>query len=403
MNLKILIRPLTTLCITSSILFTGLFSANIATASPIKEIPDRGYQNVVLPFRDTHSPQAKLMIQALDSFYQKKVAGGFNGSVLVGYKGQILYERYLGVANRATGLPLSRSTASQLASTSKPFTAVAVLWLAQQGYLKLDAEVNTILKDFPYEGITVRMLLNHRSGLQNYTSMGLNYWRRNDKIMYNEDLLQMYKKHKPRLRRTPGTKFEYCNTNYAFLARIVEEVSQMSFARFMKTFIFEPLGMKNTFVYDPLDNMPTNRAISYKANWAIDGDMFADGVYGDKGIYSTVQDMYKWDQSFYQHILLKPSMLQQSYQAYSPDMGTNRNYGLGWRMLNSQSDNKIIFHNGWWHGNNTVFYRFIKDNFTIIVLGNRYNKGIYGHVKPIYDIVKRHEQLTTVGGIEDLE
>jgi CubicO group peptidase (beta-lactamase class C family) len=116
--------------------------------------------------------------------------------------------------------------------------------------------------------------------------------------------------------------------------------------------------------------------------------MFADGIYGDKGIYSTVRDMYKWDQSFYQNKLLNNETIELAYGPCSFEKAGVKNYGLGWRMLCFTNGNKIIYHNGWWHGNNTCFYRFIKENFTIIILGNRFNKNIYKQPKVIYSIIK---------------
>ncbi|MBX9449652.1 MAG: beta-lactamase family protein [Taibaiella sp.] len=115
---------------------------------------------------------------------------------------------------------------SQLASTSKPFTAVAILWLGQNGYLNIDAPVKSILPAFPYDEITIRMLLCHRSGLQDLYQDGIELLEKKMTwSCYNEDLLQLLHKHKPRLRFTPNTRFEYSNTNYALLARVVEEVS----------------------------------------------------------------------------------------------------------------------------------------------------------------------------------
>jgi CubicO group peptidase (beta-lactamase class C family) len=156
----------------------------------------------------------------------------------------------------------------------------------------------------------------------------------------------------------------------------------------MQKYIFKPLGMEHTFVFDPADGLPASASISYKYNWQAEPVMFADGVYGDKGIYSTVRDMYKWDQSFYQNKLLNNETIELAYGPCSFEKAGVKNYGLGWRMLCFTNGNKIIYHNGWWHGNNTCFYRFIKENFTIIVLGNRFNKNIYKQPKVIYSIIK---------------
>jgi CubicO group peptidase (beta-lactamase class C family) len=163
----------------------------------------------------------------------------------------------------------------------------------------------------------------------------------------------------------------------------------MEYEDFVQQYIFTPVGMNNTFVYEP-GKEPTKgtRTISYKYNWTREPDMFADGVHGDKGIYSTVEDMYRWDQSLYGHTLLSDTTLSLSYQPCSFEKQGIKNYGLGWRMLCYPTGNQIIFHNGWWHGNNTVFYRFIKENMTFIVLGNKYNNWIYKQAKVLFSIVK---------------
>jgi CubicO group peptidase (beta-lactamase class C family) len=370
---------------------------NALASPPLAPKPDNAFSTVKLDFADTNSAEGREMIHKLDSFYGKEIGRGFNGSVLVGYKGKIMYERYFGYCNKADNTPLSPNTPSQLASTSKPFTATAVLWLYQNKYLDIDKPVQTYLKDFPYPEITVAMLLCQRSGLPDYTKMGNTYWK-SSAPMYNEDLLQLFAKFKPRLNSRPNTRFEYSNTNFAMLARIIESVSKMSYKNFMKEFIFDPLGMKNTFVYDPTERSKYNDKItvSYQYNWSIYKETPEDGVYGDKGIYSTVEDMYRWDQSFYKHALLNEKTLKMAYTGYSNERAGIKNYGFGWRMLEFNDGYKIIYHNGWWHGNNTVFYRFIKDNFTVIVLGNKYNTKIYTHAKSIYAIVKNtgeHPQM----------
>jgi CubicO group peptidase (beta-lactamase class C family) len=162
----------------------------------------------------------------------------------------------------------------------------------------------------------------------------------------------------------------------------------MAYSEFMAKYIFAPLGMTNTFVYDPARGLPGNAAVSYRYNWTREPDMFADGVTGDKGIFSTVQDMFRWDQSFYNRTLLSNESIELSYGPCSFEKPGVKNYGLGWRMLCYPNGNKIIYHNGWWHGNNTSFYRLIKENMTIVVLGNKFNKNIYRQAPVIYSIVK---------------
>lgn len=104
---------------------------------------------------------------------------------------------------------------------------------------------------------------------------------------------------------------------------------------------------------------------------------FLDESVGDKNIYSTPEDLLKWDQALYTHQIFSKETLEAAFTPYSNEKKGIRNYGLGWRMNVYPDNRKVIYHNGWWHGNNTVFIRMIQDSVTIIVLGNKYNSFIY--------------------------
>ena len=336
---------------------------------------------------DTTSPQIKEITNRLDKFYLAQVRAGFNGSVLIGYKGNVIYERYFGYSNREKKIPQTPNASCQLASISKTFTGAAILYLNQHKKLDIDKPVQYYIKNFPYPAVTLRMCLCHRSGLPDYTKWVPNYNHDMKTPIDNDQMLALMAEHHPAVEFKANTRFTYCNTNFAVLAKVIEVVSDMSFSEFMTQYIFHPLGMYHTFIYDPKKPLPEAAAISYRYNWVREPDMFADGVYGDKGIYSTPEDMYRWDQSFYKSILLSNETIELAYGPCSFEKKGIKNYGLGWRMLCYPDGNKIIYHNGWWHGNNTSFYRLIKDNFTIIVLGNKFNKAIYHHAAAICGIV----------------
>jgi CubicO group peptidase (beta-lactamase class C family) len=337
---------------------------------------------------DTMGMDNRYIIAQLDDYYSKQVKAGFNGSVLIGRNGRIIYERYFGYANRERRAPVSYDASSQLASITKTFTGAAILYLYERKYLDINEPVQRYIKEFPYAGITIKMLLNHRSGLPDYTKWVPRYTHNTTRPVYNEHVMAMMARYHPSLEFRPNTRFKYCNTNYAVLASIIEKITEMSYADFMAKYIFHPLGMYHTFVYDPAKGLPGNATISYKRNWLREPVMFADGVYGDKGIYSTAQDMYRWDQSFYQGKLLSNNIIELAYGPCSFEKPGIKNYGLGWRMLCYTNGNKIIYHNGWWHGNNTSFYRFIKENMTFVILGNKFTNAVYHQAPVIYSIVK---------------
>ncbi len=303
---------------------------------------------------------------------------GFNGSILVAKNGEVLLEDYHGYSNPVTKDTLTPFTAFHLASVSKTFTGMAIMKLWEENKLKLDDSLQVFFPEFPYSGITVRMLLSHRSGLPNYVYfMTQNpVWRR--RIATNNDMLQFMIEKKPALYGYPDQGFHYCNTNFALLALIVEKVSGQPFPEYIKNTIFTPLGMTNSFVFSKADSadyhpsfQPNNRPFPLES---------IDCVYGDKNVYSTVRDMYLWDQALYNNRVVSQATYQEATKPYSLERPSIHNYGLGWRLM-MLPNSKIIYHNGWWHGNNTVFTRLVNDTATIIILSNKFNRAIYSGMK----------------------
>jgi CubicO group peptidase (beta-lactamase class C family) len=335
-----------------------------------------------------NSPVTKSQQTELTAFYQNMVRAGFNGSMLVAKKGVVIFEKYHGLENyRNKTSAMNDSSSFQLASVSKTFTAMGVLWLMEKHQLSLTDIVQKYYPQFPYKGITLQMLLSHRSGLPNYLYFCDSIWPDKDRFLSNDDVIQLMIKHRPRIQHTPDTHFQYCNTNYMLLGAIIEKVSGQKYADFMHKTFFEPLGMTNTFVYAPASAVRPHQTASHKYNGQLEPDTYFDGVIGDKGIYSTARDMLKWDQALYSGQLFSAETIKAAYTPYSHEKPGVRNYGLGWRLMVYPDSSEIVYHNGWWHGNNTVFNRIVKDTSTIIILGNKYNRNIYRAVKPISAIL----------------
>ncbi|NLR60156.1 beta-lactamase family protein [Chitinophaga polysaccharea] len=335
------------------------------------------------------SSRTKQMQQELEAFYNGKlIRSGFNGAMIVARKGVVIFEKYHGYENSRTKAPIIDSSAFQLASVSKTFTGAAVLWLVQKEQLSLDDSLQKFFPTFPYKGINVRMLLSHRSGLPNYLYFCDSLWKKESGFITNDEVIKLMEVHKPPMQHLPGTHFQYCNTNYLLLASIIEKVSGQKYADFMTQTVFKPLGMNSTFVFNPGSAVHTHQTQSHKYNGQFEPDTYFDGVMGDKGIYSSAEDMLKWDQALYSGQFLNEASLKAAYTPYSNEKPGVRNYGLGWRlMVYPDSSKNIVYHNGWWHGNNTVFYRFVQDSTTLIILGNKYNRGIYQAVKPVREIL----------------
>ncbi|RYG41909.1 MAG: class A beta-lactamase-related serine hydrolase, partial [Chitinophagaceae bacterium] len=227
--------------------------------------------------------------------------------------------------------------------------------LQEQGKLNISDSVSKYLDGFPLAGVTIRTLLNHRSGIPNYVHyMERLGWDRR-KSVTNKDVLDFIKARRKDIQiNVPDRRFSYSNTNYALLALIIEKVSGLPFPQYMKTNIFEPLGMNDTYVFTMSDS--ARFLHSYFASGREYAFDYLDQVYGDKNVYSTVRDMLKWDQALYGGTFFKKESLDQAFAGYSFEKPGINNYGLGWRMFLLKNGKKFVYHNGWWHGNRTAFY-----------------------------------------------
>lgn len=361
---------------------------------PSLSIREGKYRKGMLKVGRTNSKEYYQFRAKVDSFYKRKKSAGWNGAVLVAYQGRPLYYNYIGYANYGAKTQINANTSFQLASTSKPFTALAILMLQERGQLNIYDDVRKYIPEFPYSGISIKSLLTHRSGMQDYINFANNYWSTSrDGWMSNEQLQKLIASKKPKLIFTPNSRFKYTNTNYATLASIVERVTKQPFKVFLKRNIFDPLRMTNTSVVDPRDPMPTNASKCYKGGWNEYKFMYQDGVFGDKGVFSTVQDMLKFDRALYTTALVSRNTLYAAFTPQCTDMKSPRNYGYGWRMYLYPSGEKIIYHNGLWHGNNSCFYRFIQDRLTIIVQCNKFTTTTYDHPSDICDILSDVEDI----------
>jgi CubicO group peptidase (beta-lactamase class C family) len=336
------------------------------------------------PAQEAH---AQLIREYFAQLHEDKV---FNGTVLVGEAGKVIYEDAFGLANRKTKEPLSSDHAFQLASISKPFTAYAALVLKDKGKLNLDDDVTKFIHDFPYEGITIKMLMSHRSGMCNYMYFADEVWPdRYVNPIHNDDVLALLAEYRPMHYYPPNTRYDYSNSGFMVLASIVEKISGKSFEQFMEDEVFGPIGMTNTSVYrkgGPALDM-TQVALGYDSRGRESEDTYLNGVVGDKGVYSTVVDMYKFDQAMYEG---GPVSAETLAEAFSPmnDVRKNKdNYGLGWRIKTMDVDQrKVIYHTGWWKGFRTYFIRDIELEKTIIVLDN-YKKGKFLKVEELINLM----------------
>lgn len=348
------------------------------------------------------SPEkARRLRAAVTSFMDSSFnRSAFNGAVLVAYKGQIVYEQYGGVQHYRHGKDsITGSSPFHLASVSKTITAMAVLQLVQAGKIQVNDEVAKYLNGFPLAGVTVKTLLNHRSGLPNYVHyMERLGWDRKRRIT-NQDVLDfIINRHEEIDIARPDSRFNYSNTNYALLALIIEKVTGKSYGDYLKEKIFIPLDMRDTYVFTLADSARSMPSYFYNGRqYAFD---YLDLVYGDKNIYSTPRDLLKFDRALVKAVLVSQPIQDSAYQPYSFEKPGTHNYGLGWRMLLLKNGKKVIYHNGWWHGNRAAFYRLLEEDATIIALCNNDSKMIYS-TKKLADLFGAYFQSPDSSGEED--
>lgn len=371
-----------------------LFSCR-SGSSYSKKDPNSPVAKISLPAPGEISESEKQELsQACQLWYDSMLKPAvFNGGMVVAVKGNIIFEKYKGSNPLGGPDSVDSNTSFHIASVSKTFTAMCVLKLWQDSLVDIDAEYSHYFPSFNYPGVTIRTLLNHRSGLPNYLYFMEKLGYKDSPAISNQQVLDNLVAHKSTLENigTPNKNFSYCNTNYALLALLIEKISGQTYPQFVKQHIFDPLGMQHSFVFTPADS---NRITpNYDWKGGRNADNFLDHVYGDKNIYSTPRDLLTWDRALSSNLLFTKETLQQAYTPYSNERPGIKNYGLGWRMNIYPNGKKVIFHNGWWHGNNTAFIRLLDEDATIIVLGNRYCRNIYRAYQLVNSFSKYFEVL----------
>lgn len=326
----------------------------------------------------------------IDSILQYKAKKYyFNGNVLVAYKGNCIYNESFGYADMLRRNKLNKDDIFQLASVSKQFTAMAVMLLKERNLLSYDDSVTRYIPEFPYPRITIRMLLNHTSGLPNYYWLDEHCWKGN-KAPNNEDIINMLAEKKLNLYFKPGSRWDYSNTGYVILASIVERITKEPFADFMQKNVFDPLDMNSTFVYSSTaSNSKKDRLIGYYyrgRRYRMIPETVNDGAVGDKGVYSTTEDLFKWDQALYNNKLVSEETMNEAISTFKLRGKYEIPYGFGFR-IRERNDKKIAYHHGKWNGFRTSLLRYIEDTNTVIVLNHTSSSLNYSIIREIQQVL----------------
>jgi CubicO group peptidase (beta-lactamase class C family) len=298
--------------------------------------------------------------------------GKFNGVALLSSKGNVSTVLD-GFRLKSEGDSLQLNDQFQLASLSKPITSLGLLCLVNESKVNLDDPVVNYLWDFPYLTITVRSLLNHTSGMGNYIYVTDSLWNNPDSFMTNRDVYELLRCEQVPTYYPPFKRFDYCNTNYAVIPILIEEVSGLPFQEFMRVNVFEPLGMFSTYYYDP------NEVLDYSVQGHYpDGSskkpFYLDAVLGDKSLYSSVFDLYKLFEELKQPTLIEKELLDEA-MSIEAKTGVDSYYGLGWRIKPLNDGDTLVYHNGWWRGFRSYFWMSKKQDKVAIILTNSIRGG----------------------------
>ena len=364
-------------------------------------------------------------------FVANEMSEKLNGVMLVAVRDTVLVEYAYGEL-RLTGEPprrdvpennrITETTLFDLASISKQFTAVAVLQLCAQGKINLEDTITHYFPNLPYRGVTIRHLLTHTSGIPEYFKFKYTVYG-GAAFVDNEHLLRVLEKQKYAKTFATGTKFEYVNTNYAILAALVAQVSGMPFEEYVHENIFKPAGMDATCFFTEIvgidakhgrkyaDVDPKAEDVSVKAlpsdiPIAIGhrrGGVVArydrlNGVLGDKGIYSNAEDMLRWANAmFIDYKILPKEWVDLASQRENQLNGGKLPasiYGYGYRIEESPTHGKLVYHGGLWNGFQNLFLYRPSDNVVIVFLSNLYNRAHAG---------RSDQMLNILDGIQDPE
>ncbi|OJJ15650.1 hypothetical protein BKI52_37845 [marine bacterium AO1-C] len=320
----------------------------------------------------------------LKYLHQRK---NFNGNIMVVHNGLKILQKSYGYADFRTKTILTSQSNFRMGSLSKQFTAMAIMMLKESGKLTYEDNIRKFFRGFPYPNITIRQLLNHTSGLPNYGE----YFAKvvlTSKYKFtsptNQDVLLWLINEKPKLYFKSGESWLYTNTGYILLALIVEKVSRKPFFEYLQQRIFGPLDMTSTLVYDKkrTPKIP-HRVYGFRQNKRLYDDHLFDRMFGDSNIYSSTEDLYKWDQALRTERLVKQSTLKEAFSPtpYFKNL-FKKNYGFGWHL---DKAGHTAFHSGSSGGFRCTIMRGLeKDNCVVLLTNNE--DGRYENItKTIFD------------------
>ena len=301
----------------------------------------------------------------LDEFTQAEfTVKEFNGTILVMQKGKAIYKKSIGMADREWNVPNTAETKFRIGSVTKQFAAACILLLAEQGKLSVDDQLSKYIPDYPKgDSITIHMLLNHTSGIKNYTDLP-DFWPKAVLPLSTDSMIALFK-NKP-LDFSPGTNWNYSNSGYFLLGVIVEKVSGKNFTAYLTENIIKKVGLKNTSM-DQLDSVLAFRARGYDKNrqgvWQQAMYISMEGPYSAGAMVSTVEDLYQWTKALHNNQVLSAASTQKLMTPYKNNYG----YGIG---IDSLKTHKRVSHSGGIPGFASYLGYFPDDDLCVVVISN---------------------------------
>jgi len=323
----------------------------------------------------------------IDKLFENYYSDSVPGAALMIIKdGSPLKIKSFGLAHLANRIAVQKNTNFRLASFTKQFTAMCIAMLEERGKLGCNQTLVDIFPNFPDYGndITIDHLIHHTSGLVDYESLIPDSAT---VPVLDKDVLQMMMTVDSTYFK-PGSQYRYSNSGYAILAQIVEKVAGISFAQFLEKNIFHPLKMTTTVAFEPGISEVKNRAFGYaveNGNFIFKDQSLTSAVLGDGGIYSSVMDLFKWDQALYTNKLVSSETKQKIFKPKILDDGTPTGYGFGWRIDEFKNHHRV-HHTGQTCGFTTIIQRYPDDKFSIIILTNRNQPMLDGIAEKIAEL-----------------
>lgn len=318
----------------------------------------------------------------------------FNGQILVAKGNTIILDTTSGYSNIRRRIPLEHNNAIQLASITKPITSTVILQLVEEGKLKIADTITKYLPNLPehYSHITIEHLLAHRSGLAQYYYYCDDMMDDRNEMIYNDTVLCLIDFHNPDHYFTPGKRHNYSNTNYMLLASIIESIENKHYPNVIKERIFDACKMQDSFVIDiKKDSFPSNLALGHNLRGKIFNFDYLDGIVGDKGVFSTAKDLFKFDRFLSDCGILSDSLVELAHTPHNK-IKRNASYGYGWRLRFHENLGKIVYHTGWWHGNRNIYFKIPNSDYTVIILSNALRGSVY-NLNELLDVFDFKEEV----------